>query len=82
MEIVMKKICLICLAALALAACQKPQYIEPTAQRQGITSFSAMITGDKYPDAILSKLTLDEATYESGEYVMEIPYYYPETSED
>lgn len=78
----MKKIYLICLAALALTACQKPQYVEPTAQRQGITSFTATITGDKYPDAILSKLTLDEATYESGEYVMEIPYYYPETSED
>lgn len=64
------------------SACHKPEYVEPTVIRQGITSISAIIPTGQYADQVISKLTVDEAAYESGEFVIEIPYYFPETSED
>jgi len=78
----MKKILAICLCAMATMACHKVQFIESNADRQGLTSISAVISSGEYADKVLSKLTVDETTYESGNFVLEIPYFYPETSED
>lgn len=78
----MKKIYyLILVAVLALAAsCQKPQFIEPTAERQGITSLTAYFTTGKYVDQQLAKL---DVTDENMDYfVIEIPWYFPEETED
>ena len=78
----MKKIYyLILVAVLALvASCQKPQFIPPTAERQGITSLTAYFTTGKYVDQQLAKL---DVTDENMDYfVIEIPWYFPEETED
>lgn len=78
----MKKIYyLILVAVLALvASCQKPQFVPPTAERQGITSLTAYFTTGKYVDQQLAKL---EVTDENMDYfVIEIPWYFPEETED
>ena len=78
----MKKIYnLIFIAVLALAAsCQKPQYIEPTADRQGITSLTAYFTSGKYVDQAIAKLDVSDENMDY--YVIEIPWFFPEESED
>ncbi len=78
----MKKIYnLIFIAVLALAAsCQKPQYVEPTADRQGITSLTAYFTSGKYVDQAIAKLDVTDETMDY--YVIEIPWFFPEESED
>ena len=44
-------------SALALfSSCQEPEYIEPTAERQGITSLTAYFTTGKYVDQALARL--------------------------
>jgi len=78
----MKKILAIFLCAVAAVACHKVQFIESNADRQGITSISAVIVSGEYADQVLSKLTIDEAAYVSGNFMLEIPYFYPETSEE
>ena len=78
----MKKIYyLLMVSALALfSSCQEPEYIEPTAERQGITSLTAYFTTGKYVDQALARLDVtDEAT---ENYVIEIPWFFPEETED
>lgn len=72
---------LITVAVLALASsCQNPQYIEPTAERQGITSLTAYFTTGKYVDQQLAKL---DVTDENMDYfLIEIPYFFPEETTD
>ena len=72
---------LIIVAVLALASsCQEPEFIEPTAERQGITSLTAYFTTGKYVDQQLAKL---DVTDENMDYfLIEIPYYFPEETED
>lgn len=67
---------------MAAVACHDVQFIESNADRQGLTSISAIISSGEYADQVLSKLTIDEATYESGVFILEIPYFFPETSTD
>lgn len=78
----MKKIYLLVIAcALAMfAGCQKPQFIEPTADRQGLTSLSAIFTFGPFQDQEIVKLTITDDT--QTKYVLPIPFYYPETSSD
>jgi len=78
----MKKIyyLILAVALAAFASCQKPQYIEPTADRQGITSLTAYFTTGKYVDQQLAKL--DVADENMDYYVIEIPWFFPEESED
>ena len=82
MNMNMKKIYyLIFVAVLGLAAsCQDPQFIEPTAERQGITSLTAYFTTGKYVDQQLAKL--DVADENMDYYVIEIPWFFPEETED
>ena len=78
----MKKIYyLILVAVLALvASCQKPQFIPPTAERQGITSLTAYFTTGKYVDQQLAKLNVTDENMDY--FVIEIPWYFPEETED
>lgn len=72
---------LIAVTVLALASsCQEPQYIEPTVERQGITSLTAYFTTGKYVDQQLAKL---DVTDENLDYfLIEIPWFFPEETED
>ncbi len=78
----MKKIYyLLIVSALALfSSCQEPEYIEPTAERQGITSLTAYFTTGKYVDQALARLDVTDETTEN--YVIEIPWFFPEETED
>ena len=64
----MKKIYyLLAAGVLAIAAsCQKPQFVEPTAERQGITSLTAFFTSGKYVEKEMGRLVVPEG--ESPEY--------------
>lgn len=78
----MKKIYYLVIAAVmtVAASCQKPQYVEPTAERQGITSLTAYFTSGKYVDQQIAKL---DVTDENADYyLIEIPWFFPEESED
>ncbi len=78
----MKKIYYLLFAAvLAVAAsCQKPQYIEPTAERQGITSLTAYFTDGPNIDKVLGKLTVKDNDLDR--YVIPIPWFFPEESDN
>ena len=68
-------------AAFALASCQKPEYIEPTAQRQGITSLMAYFTSDSEDfreDDLFAQLYVEDP--EADTFVIPVPYYFPEKS--
>lgn len=79
----MKKILFaIILPVLLVASCQKPQYVRANANRQGITSISAIFTSGKYKDMELTKYAISEDEYESGYFVVEVPWFFPVTSEE
>ena len=65
---------------LAAASCQKPQYVEPTADRQGITSLTAYFTSGKFVDQQLAQLKIDDP--DADRYVIPVPWFFPEESED
>lgn len=76
----MKKI-LFALAAMALAAgCHQPEYVLPTADRQGLTSLTAIITSGTYVDQEVGKLTVTDP--EATRFEIPISYYYPEASNE
>ncbi|MGM9735019.1 MAG: DUF5018 domain-containing protein [Candidatus Cryptobacteroides sp.] len=77
-----QKYSLIVLCALAfLASCQKPEYVLPTADRQSITSISAYFNSGDYNGLLLARLEVGEFPSD-GRFVIEVPYYYPEESDD
>jgi len=78
----MKKIFyLLSVAVLALiSSCQEPEYILPTTERQGITSLTAYFTLGKFVDQEMAKLVIDDP--EADRYVIPVPWFYPEESED
>ena len=78
----MKKIFILIttLATLLLSSCQKPQFIETTADRQGLTSLTAIFTFGPYVDQELAKLIIDDDSIDR--FVIPIPYYYPITSDN
>ncbi|MBE6217280.1 MAG: DUF5018 domain-containing protein [Bacteroidales bacterium] len=81
-EYIMKKIFYL-LSAVVLAlvsSCQEPEYIEPTTERQGITSLTAYFTLGKFVDQELAKLVIDDP--DADRYVIPVPWFYPEESED
>ena len=68
-------------SALALiSSCQKPEYVEPTVERQGITSLTAYFTSGKYVDQVLARLDIDDP--DADRYVIPVPWFFPEESED
>lgn len=74
---------LIILASAFLYSCQEPEFIEPTADPQGITSLTAYFTQGKYVEKEAGKLKLSlEESLELDRYVIPIMFYYPEASDD
>lgn len=72
---------LFALAMLALAsACHQPEYVQPTAERQGITSLAAYFAFGPYEGQELGRLEI--ADPDVDRYVIPIPWYFPETSDD
>ena len=66
---------------LALAsACHQPEYVQPTADRQGITSLAAYFAFGPYEGQELGRLEI--ADPDVDRYVIPIPWYFPETSDD
>ena len=76
----MKRVLAILSLALAVVACHKPEYVLPTAERQGITSLTAYFTFGPYEDQEMAKL--DISNPDVSRFVIPVPYYYPETSDD
>ena len=70
----------ILLAATVAAACHQPEYVEPTADRQGITSLVAYFAFGPYEGQELGRLEI--ADPDVDRYVIPIPWYFPETSDD
>ena len=70
----------ILLAATVAAACHQPEYVEPTADRQGITSLVAYFAFGPYEGQELGRLEISDP--ETDRYVIPIPWYFPETSDD
>ena len=73
---------LLMVSIFAVASCQEPQYIEPTADRQGITSLTARFTStsEKYENQVLAKLNVEDP--EANEFIIPVPWFYPEESTD
>ena len=73
---------LLMVSIFAVASCQEPQYIEPTADRQGITSLTARFTStsEKYENQVLAKLNV--ADPEANEFIIPVPWFFPEESTD
>ena len=73
---------LLMVSILAVASCQEPQYIEPTADRAGITSLTARFTSTsaKYENQVLAKLNVVDP--EVNEFIIPVPWFYPEESTD
>ena len=67
-------------AALLAGACQKPEYVLPTADRQGISSLVAYFTFGPYVDQELGRLDITDP--QTDRFVIPIPWYFPESSDD
>lgn len=58
----------------------KPEYVSPTAERQGLTSLTAIFTSGPFINQTMAKLSVtDEST---DRYVIQVPWFYPTTSDD
>lgn len=75
-----KYLCLILTALAAFSACHKPEYVLPTADRQGLTSLTAIMVSGPYADQELGRLTVTDP--DATLFEIPIPYYYPESSDD
>ena len=78
----MKRITYLFLAILAVSvsACHEPEYVKPTAERQGITSLVAYFAFGPYEGQEMGRLEISDP--EAERYVIPVPWYFPETSDD
>ena len=76
----MKRLLIILSLALAAAACHQPEYVKPTAERQGITSLTAYFTFGPFENQEMAKLNIEDP--EQSRFVIPVPYYFPESSYD
>ena len=74
----MKKVYFILLLALAAVSCHQPEYVAPTANRQGLTSLSAEITEGEYAEQEVARLVVTDP--EASRFEIPIPYFYPEVT--
>ena len=76
-----KSLILLLIATLSWAwACHKPEHVAPTADRQGITSLAAYFAFGPYEGQEMGRLEI--ADPDVDRYVIPIPWYFPETSDD
>ncbi len=76
----MKRLLIILSLALAATACHQPEYVKPTAERQGITSLTAYFTFGPFENQEMAKLNIGDP--EQSRFVIPVPYYFPESSFD
>lgn len=76
----MKRLLIILSLALVAAACHQPEYVKPTAERQGITSLTAYFTFGPFENQEMAKLNIEDP--EQSRFVIPVPYYFPESSYD
>ncbi len=77
----MKKIIYSFLGMLAiLSSCQEPEYVLPTANRQGITSLTAIFVEGEYAEKVAVEYKISDSSVDK--FVIPIPYYYPESSDN
>ena len=77
----MKKYLSIMIAVVVgLSACHKPEYIPSSADRQGLTSLTAILVDGPYAGQELARFTITDP--EASLLEIPIPYYYPESSND
>ena len=76
----MRKIFFLLFAAALLAACHQPEYVAPTADRQGITSLTAYFTFGPFEGQEMGRLEIDDPN--ADRYEIPIPWYFPESSDD
>ena len=63
-----------------MASCQDPEYVSPTAERQGLTSLTAIFTSGPYEDKEAVKYDITDQQAEK--YVIPVPWFYPSDSEN
>lgn len=76
----MKKTLSILFVAALLASCHKPEYVLPTADRQGITSLTAYFAFGPFEGQEMGRVEIADPTVER--YEIPVPWYFPETSDD
>lgn len=64
----------------ATSSCQEPEYVEPTADRQGLTSLTAIFTSGPFVNQEMARLEIGEQM--SDRLVIPVPYFYPITSDN
>ena len=74
------KYLILMIVPLLMAACHQPEYVAPTANRQGLTSIAAIIPSGMYAEQELGRLMVTEP--EAERFEIPIPYFYPESSND
>jgi hypothetical protein len=65
--------------ATLMGGCMNPDYVSPTATRQGITSLSAYFTSGTYKDKAAATYSIANDSILT-DYVIPVPWYYPEES--
>lgn len=73
-------IILIGLAATLLWSCHEPEYVAPTAMRQGITSLTAYFAEGPYAEKEWGRLEVENP--DTNYFVIPLSYYYPADSEN
>lgn len=63
-----------------LTGCVEEKYVAPTADRQGLTSLTAIFTSGPFTDQEMAKLSIEDDTQDR--YIIPVPWFYPETSDD
>ena len=76
----MRKTVILLIAAVVMAACHKPEFVEPTADRQGITSLAAYFAFGPFEGQEMGRLEISDP--EADRYEIPIPWYFPESSDD
>ena len=64
----------------ATSSCEDPQYVAPTADRQGLTSLTAIFTSGPFVDQEMARLEIGEEM--PDRLVIPVPYFFPITSDD
>lgn len=75
-----KTLYILAAAVLAFTACHEPEFVEPTALRQGLTSLTAIMKDGAYEGQELGKLIVTDP--EAERFEIPIPFYYPEASNE
>ena len=74
------RIAILLLAVILPLSCHQVERVAPTADRQGITSLTAYFTSGKYVDQEMGRLEVTDPNTER--YVIPIPWFFPEASDD